>query len=357
MVRRSGPSRRKRRGRSRRIPPHVWSNYPEDRLLDIRLCDLGVSLSRKPIKRCIERIHQELEQRQIRFRPHFWLGEEWFTPDGIPGAAIPFYLAHPRLARLERSQMLEAEGGTYKWCMRILRHEVGHAIDHAYLFHRRRRWQQLFGKSSQPYPERYVPKPDSRRYVLHLDHWYAQSHPDEDFAETFAVWLRPKAWWRKRYQSWPALRKLEYVDELIQEVAGQPPVVTSRKVVDPLSKIRKTLREHYEQKRSRYGEGLPAFYDRDLRRLFYGTGDSPQRESAASFIRRHRAEVRRIVSRWTREYQYTLDLVMREMVARCQELNLYVQGPREQIKMDFAILLTVETMNYIHSGRRRLLIM
>jgi hypothetical protein len=253
--------------------------------------------------------------------------------------------------------MLEAEGATYKWAMRILRHEVGHAIDHAYLFHRRRRWQRLFGKTSQPYPERYVPKPDSHRYVLHLDHWYAQSHPDEDFAETFAVWLRPKAWWRKRYQGWPALKKLEYVDELMQEIAGQPPLVTSRRVIEPLSRIRKTLREHYEQKRARYGQGRPAFYDRDLRRLFYGTGQGRRRETAASFIRRHHTEVRRIVSRWTREYQYTLDLVMREMVARCQELNLFVEGPVEQVKMDFAILLTVETMNYIHSGRRRLLIM
>ena len=133
--------------------------------------------------------------------------------------------------------------------------------------------------------------------------------------------------------------------------------MTSRKVIEPLSRIRKTLREHYEQKRSRYGQGRPAFYDRDLRRLFYGTGQGRRRETAASFIRRHHTEVRRIVSRWTREYQYTLDLVMREMVARCQELNLFVEGPVEQVKMDFAILLTVETMNYIHSGRRRLLIM
>ena len=27
---------------------------------------------------------------------------------------------------------------------------------------------------------------------MHLDPWYAQSHPDEDFAETFAVWLTPE---------------------------------------------------------------------------------------------------------------------------------------------------------------------
>jgi hypothetical protein len=323
----------------------------------MRLCDLGLKIEGTPLQRCIQRIYSELDRRHIRFRPHFWLSEEWFTPDGVPGAAIPFYLAHPRLARLERSQMLEVEGGTYKWCMRILRHEVGHALDHAFLLHRRRQWQRFFGKTSQPYPERYVPKPNSRRYVLHLDYWYAQSHPDEDFAETFAVWLKPQAAWRKRYQGWPALKKLRYVNELMKEIADQPPLVRSRRVVEPLSRIRRTLREHYEQKHARYSQGHPDFYDRDLRRLFYGTGEQGRQESAAAFIRRHRADVRRIVSRWTREYQHTLDLVMREMVGRCQELDLFVAGPAEQVKMDFAILLTVETMNYIHSGRRRLLIM
>jgi Putative zinc-binding metallo-peptidase len=339
------------------ISPRVWSRWPEDRLLDMRLCDLGLKIERTPLEACIRRIHRELDRRHICFRPHFWLSEEWFTPDGVPGAAIPFYLAHWRLERLERNQMLEVEGGTHKWCMRILRHEVGHAVDHAYQLHRRREWQRLFGKTSQPYPERYVPNPNSRHYVLHLDHWYAQSHPDEDFAETFAVWLKPRAMWRKRYQGWPALRKLEYVDRLMAEIADQPPTVRSRRVVEPLHRIRTTLRELYERKQTRYSQGHPNFYDRDLRRLFSGTGEGGRQESAAAFIRRHGREVRRMVSRWTREYQYTLDLVVKEMIGRCQELNLFVEGPLEQVKMDLSILLTVETMNYIHSGRRRLLIM
>ncbi|MEZ4270347.1 MAG: putative zinc-binding metallopeptidase [Myxococcota bacterium] len=114
-----------------------------------------------------------------------WLGEEWFCPAGIPGFAVPFYLAHPRLMRLERKMMLEAEGSNLSWCMKLLRHETGHAIQNAFRLHQRRLWQRMFGKSSQAYPKSYQPNPSSRSYVLNLYLWYAQSHPDEDFAETF----------------------------------------------------------------------------------------------------------------------------------------------------------------------------
>jgi hypothetical protein len=131
------------------------------------------------------------------FRPHFWLSDEWFCPDGEPGIAMPFYLAHPRLARLEMAQMREVEGGTREWCLRILRHETGHAIENAYRLRRRPRRRELFGRTSQPYPDSYSPRPYSKSFVRHLDAWYAQSHPDEDFAETFAVWLTPDSDWRR----------------------------------------------------------------------------------------------------------------------------------------------------------------
>jgi hypothetical protein len=330
-----------------------WANWPDDRLLNMRMCDLGIKIENTPIKEYIEQAYEDLERRDIKFRPHFWFSEEWFTPEGIPGAAIPFYLAHPRLMRLERNQMLEVEGGSQEWCMRIIRHELGHTIDHAYRLHRKRRWQQLFGKSSKPYPEFYQPKAYSKNYVLHLDFWYAQSHPDEDFAETFAVWLKPRGIWRKRYQGWPALKKLEYVDELMREIAQKSPPVKSRARIDPVEKIKKTLREFYQQKRARYSLEYPDFYDHDLRRLFSDNPEHAKKEPAAVFLGRNRREVRSLVSRWTGEYQYTLDLVLKEMIGRCRELRLRVAGREKQLKMDFAILLTMQTMNHLYSGRHR----
>ena len=144
-----------------------------------------------------------------------WLSEEWFSPDGVPGIAVPFYLAHPRLERLERRMMRNVEGGSAESAMRILRHEAGHAIDTAYRLRRRKRWREVFGPASLPYPDTYRARPGSRRYVQHLGEWYAQSHPCEDFAETFAVWLKPNSSWRRTYAQWPAFHKLEFVDELL----------------------------------------------------------------------------------------------------------------------------------------------
>src|SRR6266853_6185184 len=209
----------------------------DEHLLDMRLCDLSLSIEGTPLARRAAQLFEELEARGLNFKPHIWLSEEWFTPDGVPGFAIPFYLAHPRLTKLERKQMLEVEGGTDVECMRILRHEAGHAIDNAFRLHFKRRWIRTFGSFAAAYPKHYKPKPNSRRFVLNLDRWYAQAHPAEDFAETFAVWLQPRSNWRRRYRGWPALRKLEFVDELLQEIAGSRPRNLVRRKIETLSEI------------------------------------------------------------------------------------------------------------------------
>jgi hypothetical protein len=204
-----------------------WETLSDEELLKRRLSSLRVTVEGTWLEDCVSSLHQELEERGIRLRPHTWISSEWFSPDRKPGIAIPFYLAHPRLMKLEKKMMLDVEGGTWSECMAILRHEAGHTVQQAYQLHRRRRWQQLFGLSSKRYPLYYRPNPGSRRYVQHLRLWYAQSHPDEDFAETFAVWLRPRSNWRTRYAGWPALKKLEYVDQLMGEIAGKRPRLTS----------------------------------------------------------------------------------------------------------------------------------
>ena len=301
----------------------------------------------------IGQLGHELEGRGLGFRPYFWLSTEWFTPDEVPGIAIPFYLAHPRLARLEQNQMLEVEGGTHDWCMRILRHETGHAIDNAYLLRRRRRRQRLFGSSNEEYPEFYTPRPYSKSYVVHLEPWYAQSHPDEDFAETFAVWLTPDSDWPRRYADRPALRKLLYMDELMRSLSTEAPLTRTRRRVEPLSQLRKTLRSHYRQKRERYGIDYPNVYDRELRRLFSDDLEYRNNPSAARFLARVRREVRRTVSRWTGAYQYTIDQVFNDLLKRCKELRLHLIESEEHTKLQFTIMLTVQAMNFLHGGRQR----
>jgi hypothetical protein len=224
-----------------------WSYLPDAELLQMRLKDLHVSIEGTWIQGCMKELNGELKRRGL-VQAHAWISDEWFSPDTTPGIAVPFYLAHPRLARLERKMFKEVEGGTKRQCMQILRHEAGHIIQHAYALHRRRKWQEMFGRSSSPYPDSYRPNPNSRDFVQHLPRWYAQSHPDEDFAETFAVWLTPRASWRTKYAEWPgALEKLEFVDELMQGISGMKAGLTRRMEVDPVGRLNKTLADHYEQ--------------------------------------------------------------------------------------------------------------
>ena len=335
------------------LKPGDWTALSDEKLLEVRLCDLGLSIEGTEIEPRIAQLSAELEARGLTFKPHYYLSDEWFTPDGVPGIAIPFYLAHPRLAKLERAEMLEVEGGDPESCLRILRHEAGHAVDNAYQLRRRPTRRRLFGNPAIEYPEYYTPKPYSKSFVQHLDHWYAQSHPDEDFAETFAVWLDPQAMWATRYAGWPAQRKLEYMDRLMRELARLHPRVKSKRRVDPLPRLKKTLGEHYRNKREHYGLDHPDFYESDLRNLFSDAPQYAKNLSAAQFVRRIRREVRSTVASFTDSYQYTIDQLLSEIIDRCRELNLRLTDAEESTKIDFMVFLTVQTMNYLHSGRHR----
>ena len=326
----------------------------DEALLATRLCNLPVQLEGTLMARRLERLHRELRAHEIVALPHAWLSEEFFNPDGVLGFAIPFYLAHPRLMRLERSQMLEVEGAGEAECRRIFRHEAGHAIDDAYDLHSRERYRELFGDPAAPYPTSYKPRVESRDYVINLANWYAQAHPVEDFAETFAIWLNPHIDWRSAYKSWPALEKLEYVDTLMREIAGKPPANTERTEVEPLAKLRHTLAEHYAEKRKYFAWDWPANYDQDLRRIFSDDDPRYQRSpSAAKFLRHNRAKIRQMVAKWTGEYQLTLDAVFDDMIGRCRELKLRAVGSERQLTMDFIVLLTAKTVHSLYSPSRR----
>jgi hypothetical protein len=339
---------------SRSAVPPDWAALPDEQLLDVRMRDLPIQIEGTTLGDRIQQLRDELAARDLHFALHFYLSDEFFTPDRTSAIALPFYLAHERLGRLEEAQMLEVEGGEHEWCMRILRHEAGHAIDNAYKLRLRRQRRKIFGMPNKPYPEFYTPKPYSKSFVLHLDSWYAQSHPDEDFAETFAVWLTPNSEWRQRYRGWPALKKLEYMDSLMRGLRKERPRVENLDETDPLRLMKQTFGQHYRRKRRYYGVDYPKFHDRDLRKLFSDSPDVAGNMTASQFIGRARRSVRRVVSDWTGMYQYTIDQVLEEMIERCQELNLRLAVPEEQARQEFTVLLTVQAMNYLHSGGHRL---
>lgn len=331
-----------------------WTRFSDEKLLQVRLKDLKVSVERTWVARCVRRLYEELESRDLRVRPRVWISDEWFSPADSPGIAVPFYLVHPRLMRLERKMILEVEGGTASECMRILRHEVGHVVQHAYRLHRRRDWQRVFGHSSVKYPDYYRPNPASKRYVQHLRLWYAQSHPDEDFAETFAVWLTSRSAWRKRYAGWPALKKLEYVDRLMAEIANKPPALKRGPMVDPISRLNVTLEEHYKKKLALYATETSKTYDKDLLRVFSNDPRHHTSPAASAFIRRHRKRLRQGVAKFTGEYQLTLDSILNEMTARCRELKLRAFGSERQLLADLTVLFTAHVVHSVYNPSRRM---
>src|SRR5271163_1448887 len=286
------------RRRGRRVAPrYAWESLSDDQLLSLRFCDLKLTIGGTDLERAIERLYGELATRGIRFRPHCWLSQEWFSPDGIPGIAIPFYLAHQRLARIERRFMREVEGGNRNWLMRILRHEAGHAIDTAYRVRRRRGWREVFGPASLPYPDTYRPRPGSRRFVQHLGAWYAQAHPTEDFAETFAVWLKPNSPWRREYLGWPAFTKLKFISELAAEIGDAKPQVTDRSRVEDIAEETSTLRQHYEQKLASYRMPRRSGADELLLKVFAVAPRTRSASKAARVLRELRNPLRQQIVR------------------------------------------------------------
>jgi hypothetical protein len=318
----------KRAARSRR--GYWWERLADEELLDLRLCDLDLRIKGSPVEAALDRLEHELERRHVAFRPHHWVAQEWFSPDGVPGIAIPFYLLHPRLQRLERRFMGEVEGGNQTELMKILRHEAGHAVDTAFRLRRRKAWREAFGPASRRYPRHYRPRPGSKRFVQHLGGWYAQSHPTEDFAETFAVWLKPGSRWRTDYLGWPALRKLEWVADTMQDLRDVRPTGVQRRHVEPLRVSRRTLREHYRVMVGHYRGDDAEKIDKILLRLFARRRQRPGQLRGSTLIRENHAVLRRRVMVRTEANAYLVQSLIEHLEGRARQLGLFVKGDRRQ---------------------------
>lgn len=326
----------------------------DEQLLGMRFCDLDLRIERTTLERRVRRLYRELDKRQIGFRPHVWLSEEWFSPDGVPGIAAPFYLAHPRLERLERRMMRHVEGGSAESAMRILRHEAGHAIDTAYRLRRRRRWREVFGAASQPYPDSYTARPGSRRYVQHLGDWYAQAHPCEDFAETFAVWLKPNSSWRREYERWPAFKKIEFVDSLLTSVRTTRAPVRNREVVEPLRQNTRTLAEHYRRKLARYSRYRRSVTDHMLERVFSAERPSPRAQRASTFLRANTPALVAFALRVRVAERYSIEQILRLVIERAEKRELWLRGNRRFVLRQSRRMLVRLTHLYAQGESPRL---
>ncbi|HVR35598.1 MAG TPA: hypothetical protein VMS21_07070 [Methylomirabilota bacterium] len=328
-----------------------WTELSDEQLMERKISRLGLKLAGTDLESWIQQLYDELSARGLSFHPPCHVGDEWFCPVGIPAVFVPFYLTHERLKRIERRIILEVEGETKPWFMRLMRHEAGHAYSYAYQLYRKKRWQQQFGLASTEESDTYRPRPYSRGFVLHLDNWYAQSHPDEDFAETFAVWLTPGLDWRERYRGWKALQKLEYVDELMRSIAGKPPVHLPAYNPREYDCLNIKLKTFYARKRKLYEESHPDFYDRDLRRLFPGTPGEKGGEKASQYLRRSRRLIMDSVCQWTKERKYRVNQLLNRLIQRCDELELRVAGHDPALSSQVASYITCLVMNYLFTGK------
>lgn len=328
-----------------------WAGLEESALLERNIRSLGLKVEGSGLERFVAQLHEELAAKGLVFMPPCHIGDEWFCPVGIPAIFMPFFLVHERLRRLERSMVLEVEGETPEWFMKLMRHEAAHAYSFAYRLQRRKKWQEHFGLASTEEDEFYRPRPFSHSYVIHLDNWYAQAHPDEDWAETFAVWLTPGLDWRSRYNGWKALKKLEYVDELMRSLSGRAAANTPEYRVRDYDCLNLKLKTYYARKRKLFEESYPDFYDKDLQRLFPAPADGAPRVSAAEFLRKNRRQVRDTVCRWTNEKKFRVHGLLARLIKRCGELGLAVAPESNSLQMETSAYITTLVMNHLFTGR------
>lgn len=334
---------------------HPWAKYSDDQLLKVRICDLNIELKGSAIEAYINQLYQELEAKGLAFRPKVYFGDEWFSPEGVPAISVPFYFAHARLTELEKSIILEVEGGVAEYFMKLLRHEAGHCFDHAYQFSKRPKWKKIFGSSAQEYhPETYRPRPYSRGFVRNLDNWYAQAHPDEDFAETFAVWLDPQSDWKNKYKKWPkVLSKLEFIDLLAkQSQKKKPRKAKSKDFIYSSDRLRRTLEKYYQKRKKDHAEDYPNFYDDDLKKIFNGDSKLPKKKySAELFMKKNQKEIVKHLGYWTKEKKYTIQMLLKRLAARCKETDLRLGKSETETRLQVVTYLTTLIMSYLFTGK------
>jgi hypothetical protein len=325
-----------------------WMSLSDEELLEPRISKLGLRLEGTTLEPLIRQLYDELSAKGLVFHPPCYIGDEWFVPIGIPAIFVPFFLVHDRLRTLERTMMLEVEGGTKEWFMKLMRHEAAHAYTYAYQLTRKKKWQQTFGPTSrEETPDSYRPRPFSRSYVMHLEDWYAQAHPDEDFAETFAIWLTPGLDWRERYAGWRALRKLEYVDELMRSLAGKAPAFSPKYRAADYNCLNVKLKTYYARKRKLYEDTYPDFYDADLRELFA----APAGIKAGAYLRRRKRRLLNAVCQATNEKKFRVNKLLTRLTERCDQLGLHVLNDDPQQDFRVTAFITTLVMNYLFTGK------
>lgn len=318
--------------------------------MEVRFCDLDLKIEGSEIEPFLAAFYNELEKKNIVYRPAVYLSDEWLCPEGVPAIGIPFYLCHPRLKRLEKQLMLEIEGDDKEEFLRLMRHEMGHAISYAYKFQNKKKWRSIFGHPSKEFSDYYKYKKYSRSFVSNIEEGYAQSHPDEDFAETFAVWLAPDTNWTEKYRGWRVMRKLDYVNELMNKINDSESFVRPSTRSFNIRLLKSRLRTHYKKKRQLYAQEYPDFYDPEIMEIFVKNPDDTNNLRADRFIRQSRKEIISSVKQWTGQRKYVVYYLLKKFIERTKQEKLYCKYDQPKTLMMIVSCLTSLMKNHYYTG-------
>jgi hypothetical protein len=329
-----------------RLPAEVQA------IMSTRICDLGLKIEGSPLEKYVNRLYRELEhKRLVHFRPQVYLSDEWGCPSGEPAIGIPLYLADNRLAVLER-ELNDLEGPIET--MQYMRHEAGHAINYAYELYKREEWGALFGSFRRAYRDDYRAVPFAREFVTYLPGWYAQKHPDEDFAETFAVWLTPGSNWRSRYRNTPAINKLQYVERIAREIRNRKP---SRPHGEPdltVDEMDYTVAEFYE--RTLQEQPVPAQLpsDTELAGIFRSNLRGRKKlRPAATLVRDNRKALSDSISQWTGVQRPLVKRLVETIEARLGALDIKADSRLAAANLlDLVAYTTVLALNNLEQRRK-----
>jgi Putative zinc-binding metallo-peptidase len=323
-------------------------------LLSRPIRELGLKLEASPVERFVEQLYRELEAKGLtKFRPACYLTDEWGCPSGEPIIGIPFYLANAALAQLEE-ETHDLEDA--REIMMYLRHEAGHAFTYAYKLHNSAEWKKIFGPFRRPYHDIYRPAPFSRDYVRHLPGWYAQKHPDEDFAETFAVWLTPRSNWRKRYRGWGAMEKLRYLNRLARKLGKSDPPRRRGQADITVDDMDTTVAEFYHRDGHQSGREEVAVTeltpDTDLRDIFPVSKRRKTALPAQEFLHQHRKPVIDKVAQWTGAQRPLVKTLMDTIEKRAGELDLRADKTHSAEHLaEVTAYATALVMTYVTKGK------
>jgi len=320
-------------------------------LLRKPISQLGLRIEGSSVERFVQQLYRELERKGLhRFRPVCYLTDEWGCPDGHPVIGIPFYLADPKLARLER-EMNDLEDD--REIMMYLRHEAGHAFNYAYALFGTPTWRRLFGPFNRRYRDHYRPVPFSRKHVRHIAGWYAQKHPDEDFAETFAVWLTPRSNWRVKYKGWPALHKLRYVERVARLVGDRDPLVPKGDFDLTVEDMKLTVEQFYRRLAKQNGSAVNVALESDLVDMFGPKGRRRKGiRPAAELVDENRLALTDKVTYWTGVRRPLVRALIERITRTCREKELVAEVAREpQLLVELTVFATTLAMNYLARGR------